>query len=167
MLGCEDHIKQTEHGRALNRGYRLDWLHLARAANLLHSKHFWITRNRKSHSWHLDAFMWMLMAMGNVPFLVTGPCTALRLLFIYFFLGIAAWCVYTQIHTHLLLCVCSLNRVLWESVSGYCLSVPLCVPKCLPLQNNGLRWENLNMEGLSVLSVCVSMHFFHFSIVIW
>lgn len=53
----------------------------------------------------------------------------------YLFLRTAVYCgagyIHTNTHTnkdtHLLLCVCSLNRVLQESVSVYCLSVPLSV----------------------------------------
>lgn len=69
-----------------------------------------------------------------------APGLAPQLVVSTFFLRPAV-CFECRLHTHTCSFVFAVQTVLQESVSVYCLSVPLCASWCLPLQNNGLAWE--------------------------
>lgn len=66
--------------------------------------------------------------------------------------------MYTHTHTLALLCLQSKQSVTGECVSLLFVCSSLCAPWCLPLQNNGLAWENLSTGGL-ILPVCVHVFF--------
>lgn len=88
-----------------------------------------LPRMEKWRSWHLDA-----STRGKVNVLKSASChsyapgpTPTVFLRTAVYCAAAAGYRHTNTNTHLLLSVCSLNRVLWESVSVYCLYVPLSV----------------------------------------
>lgn len=83
----------------------------------------------KWHSWHLDApNRGKVNGMKSASCHSSAPGPALQLHFLSQDCSLP-WCWYTHTNTNtqLLLCVCSLNRVLRESVSVYCLYVPVSV----------------------------------------
>lgn len=79
-----------------------------------------------------------------IQYRVSPPCTFLS------FSTALSTAMPDAYKTQLLLCICSLNR----GCHFVCLFF-FCVPKCLPLNNNGRAWESQDNESL-ILCVCAS-----------
>lgn len=151
-LYFEYHIKEALHARAFNCELPIDLTQCQSAA---------FSAFLNSHKWRSDMVdIWMYQTVGRLM-VWDGQVAILmhQFLFRLLFHRTAVYCCvgYTHTHIHTLgpLCLQSKQSAMGECVSLLFVCSPLCVPWCLPLQNNGLAWENLSTRGL--IYVCAWM----------